>query len=44
MASVGFEALGQYRIAGVIPLKAILSASSKTGAVVRRLRHRAAIN
>jgi MoaA/NifB/PqqE/SkfB family radical SAM enzyme len=44
MASVGFEALGQYRIAGVIPLKTILSASSKTGAVVRRLRGRAAIN
>ena len=38
MASVGFEALGQYRLGGVIPLKAILAASLRTGTIVRQLR------
>jgi sulfatase maturation enzyme AslB (radical SAM superfamily) len=38
MASVGFEALGQYRLGGVIPLKSILTSSLKTGGIVRRLR------
>ena len=38
MASVGFEALGQYRIGGVISLKTILAASLRTGTIVGRLR------
>jgi MoaA/NifB/PqqE/SkfB family radical SAM enzyme len=39
MASVGFEALGQYRLGGVIPLKRIFTASVKAGSVARRLRN-----
>jgi MoaA/NifB/PqqE/SkfB family radical SAM enzyme len=38
MASVGFEALGQYRLGGVIPLKTIFAGSLRAGAVVRQLR------
>jgi hypothetical protein len=38
MASVGFEALGQYRLGGVIPLKRIFTASMKAGSVARRMR------
>ena len=38
MASVGFEALGQYRLGGIIPLKTIFAGSLRTGAIVRRLR------
>jgi sulfatase maturation enzyme AslB (radical SAM superfamily) len=38
MASVGFEALGQYRLGGIVPLKAIFAGSLRTGSIVRRLR------
>jgi hypothetical protein len=38
MASVGFEALGQYRLGGVLPLKTIFAGSLRAGTVVRRLR------
>jgi MoaA/NifB/PqqE/SkfB family radical SAM enzyme len=38
MASVGFEALGQYRLGGIIPLKTIFAGSLRTGATVRQLR------
>jgi len=38
MASVGFEALGQYRLGGVIPLKTIFAGSLRTGRIVRQLR------
>jgi MoaA/NifB/PqqE/SkfB family radical SAM enzyme len=38
MASVGFEALGQYRLGGVLPLKTIFAGSLRTGAIVRQLR------
>ena len=38
MASVGFEALGQYRLGGVIPLKSILIGSLKAGSLVGQLR------
>jgi organic radical activating enzyme len=38
MASVGFEALGQYRLGGIIPLKTIFAGSLRTGALVRQLR------
>jgi MoaA/NifB/PqqE/SkfB family radical SAM enzyme len=41
MASVGFEALGQYRWGGVISLKSIMVGSLKSGALVRRLQGRA---
>jgi MoaA/NifB/PqqE/SkfB family radical SAM enzyme len=39
MASVGFEALGQYRLGGVIPLKHIFTVSLKAGNAARRLRN-----
>jgi len=38
MASVGFEALGQYRLGGVIPLKTIFTGSLRAGKIARRLR------
>jgi hypothetical protein len=38
MASVGFEALGKYRLGGVIPLKAIFNASFVVGRTVARFR------
>lgn len=38
MASVGLEALGQYKLAGVIPLKSIFTGSLAVGRTVRRLR------
>ena len=38
MASVGFEALGQYRLGGVMPLKTIFAGSLRAGAIARRLR------
>ena len=44
MASVGFEALGQYRVGGVIPLKSILVASLKSGSLVRQLRGRSRVH
>ena len=44
MASVGFEALGQYRVGGVIPLKSILSASLKSGSLVGQLRGRSRVH
>jgi sulfatase maturation enzyme AslB (radical SAM superfamily) len=36
MASVGFEALGKYRLGGLIPLKSIMNASFGVGRVVGR--------
>jgi MoaA/NifB/PqqE/SkfB family radical SAM enzyme len=42
VASVGFEALGQVRLGGVIPLKQIFRASIKAGHAARRLRGRRA--
>ena len=44
MASVGFEALGQYRVGGVIPLKSILIASLKSGSLAGRLRGRSQVH
>ncbi len=44
MASVGFEALGQYRVGGVIPLKSILVASLKSGSLVGQLRGRSRVH
>jgi len=44
MASVGFEALGQYRLGGVIPLKSILVASLKSGSLVGQLRGRSRVH
>jgi hypothetical protein len=42
MASVGLSALGEYRLARVIPLKAIFTGSLALGDGVRRIRaHRA---
>jgi len=38
MASVGLEALGAYRLGGVMPLKTIFNASLRVGAGMRRLR------
>ncbi len=38
MASVGFEALGQHRLGGIIPLKTIMVNSFRVGAATRRLR------
>ena len=38
MASVGLNALGEYRLGGVLPLGAIFEASLKVGSVVRTLR------
>ena len=40
LASMGLEAISQYRIAGVIPVKAILNTSLKVGGAVRALRGR----
>jgi sulfatase maturation enzyme AslB (radical SAM superfamily) len=40
MASVGFEALGQHRIGGLIPIKSLLLGSIRAGALVRRLQGR----
>ena len=44
MASVGFEALGQYRLGGVIPLKSILIGSLKSGSLVGKLRGRSPVH
>lgn len=43
MASVGFEALGRYKLGGLIPLKTIFEGSLAVGSVVRSIRgdHRA---
>ena len=38
LASVGFEAIGQHKLAGVIPLKSIFRASLGIGAAVQRVR------
>ena len=38
MASVGFEALGKYKLGGVIPLKTIFNASFAFGRTVARFR------
>ena len=38
MASVGFEALGQHRLGGIIPLKTIFAGSLRAGTIVRQLR------
>jgi sulfatase maturation enzyme AslB (radical SAM superfamily) len=38
MASVGFEALGAYRLGGVLPLKRIFETSLKVGSTMQRLR------
>jgi sulfatase maturation enzyme AslB (radical SAM superfamily) len=38
MASVGFEALGKYKLGGVIPLKTIMNASFAVGKVASRFR------
>lgn len=38
MASVGVEALGQYKVGGIIPLESIFAGSLAIGRTVRRLR------
>ena len=38
MASVGLQALGDYKLGGVIPLNAILTGSLAVGSRIRRLR------
>jgi sulfatase maturation enzyme AslB (radical SAM superfamily) len=38
MASVGFEALGKYKLGGVVPLKTIFNASFAVGRTVARFR------
>jgi len=38
MASAGLDAIGRYRLAGVVPLRAILKTSRQVGDGVRRLR------
>jgi MoaA/NifB/PqqE/SkfB family radical SAM enzyme len=38
MASVGLDALGRYRLGGLVPLRTIFDASLKVGAGMRRLR------
>jgi len=38
MASVGFAALGDYAIAGVLPLRTIFQASIVVGGAARRIR------
>ncbi|MEO7192785.1 MAG: radical SAM protein [Vicinamibacterales bacterium] len=40
LASVGLEAISQYRIAGMIPVKSILDTSLRVGGLVRALRGR----
>jgi MoaA/NifB/PqqE/SkfB family radical SAM enzyme len=38
MASAGFDAIGRYRLGGVVPLRALFDTSHRIGAGVRRLR------
>jgi hypothetical protein len=38
MASVGLEALGKYKLGGVVPLKTIFRSSIRVGSVVRGVR------
>jgi sulfatase maturation enzyme AslB (radical SAM superfamily) len=38
MASVGIEALGQYKVGGILPLKSVFAGSLAIGRTVRRLR------
>jgi hypothetical protein len=38
MASVGLDALGRYKLAGVVPLKTIMNGSIRVGDSVRWLR------
>ena len=40
MASVGFAALGDFKLAGVLPLRTVFNASLAVGATVRRARER----
>ena len=39
LASAGFTALGDYRLAGVLPLRAVFSGSSRIGAMVPNRSH-----
>ncbi|HEY6358042.1 MAG TPA: hypothetical protein VIX35_07340, partial [Vicinamibacterales bacterium] len=38
LASVGFSALGDYKVGGVLPLRTVFNASFAVGAGMRRLR------
>jgi hypothetical protein len=38
MASVGLDAIGRYKLGGVVPLKTIFKASIRVGGGLRRVR------